>query len=123
MTEMAREHRWAGGAVSAGWQDVVARYRPGDVVPPLVGSAAITVDSVDPDRICLRQRLWHACLTPDEFTTATDLLATAGPRTGLELAELLRRHYAGGPRVTTDCTRVPNLCAVLLADMGAIEAR
>jgi hypothetical protein len=81
------------------------------------------VDSVDDERICVRQRLWQACLTPAELDTATRVLAEAGPVTALELAELLRIHYAGGPQVTTDCSRVPNLSAVLLSDLGALTTR
>lgn len=102
------------------WSDVIGRYQVGDVLPPLVGSSVMTVDAVDDDAICVRQLLWRACLTSDEFATALDVLDRAGSVTGLELAELLRRHYAGGPQVTTDCSRVPNLCAVLLADLGAV---
>ncbi|TCK24803.1 hypothetical protein [Pseudonocardia endophytica] len=102
------------------WTDVVARYRTGDVLPPLVGSSVMTVDAVDDTALCVRQLLWRACLTPDEFATAVTILHEAGAVTGLELAELLRRHYAGGPQVTTDCSRVPNLCAVVLADLGLV---
>lgn len=106
---------------TVGWADVLARYRPGDVVPPLVGSSTLVVDVVDAQRLCLRQRLWRACLTPAEMDTATAVLAAAGPVTALELAELLRAHYASGPRPTTDCSRVPNLSAVVLADLGVVS--
>lgn len=103
------------------WTHVVARYRVGDVLPPLVGSSVMTVDAVDDTALCVRQLLWRACLKPDELTTAVKILNEAGSVTGLELAELLRRHYAGGPQVTTDCSRVPNLCAIVLADFGLVR--
>lgn len=103
------------------WSHVVARYRVGDILPPLVGSSVMTVDALDDTALCIRQLLWRACLTPDEFATAVGILDEAGSVTGLELAELLRQHYAGGPQVTTDCSRVPNLCAVLLADFGLVR--
>ena len=108
-------------ATRLSWNHVVARYRVGDVLPPLVGSSVMTIDDVDDTVLCVRQLLWRACLTPDEFATAVKILDEAEPVTGLELAELLRRHYAGGPQVTTDCSRVPNLCAVVLADFGVVQ--
>lgn len=108
--------------MSIGWHDVMARYAPGTPVPPLVGSSKLVVVSVDDQHICVRQRLWQARLTRAEFETATALLASSGPVTALELAELLRIHYAGGPQVTTDCSRVPNLSAVILSDLGAVPS-
>lgn len=108
-------------ATTVSWPHVVARYRIGDILPPLVGSSVMTVDAIDDTAMCVRQLLWRACVTRDEFATATGILNEAGSVTGLELAELLRQHYAGGPQVTTDCSRVPNLCAVLLADFGLVR--
>jgi hypothetical protein len=70
----------------------------------------------------VRQRLWRGCLTRAELERADEILATAGPVSPLELAELLRIHYASGPQVTTECSRVPNLSAVLLLDMGAFAS-
>jgi hypothetical protein len=83
----------------------------------------LVVDEVDAQRICVRQRLWRGCLTRAELERADEILATAGPVSPLELAELLRVHYASGPQVTTECSRVPNLSAVLLSDLGAFASR
>jgi hypothetical protein len=102
------------------WADVVARYPPGTTLRPLVGGSTLVVDDIDDQRICVRQRLWRACLTRAELETADDVLATAGQVSPLELAELLRVHYASGPQVRTECSRVPNLSAVLLHDMGVL---
>ena len=104
-----------------GWADVQARYVPGAVLAPLVGSSTLVVDEVDDDRLCVRQRLWRACLTRTELETATAVLAAAGRITPLEFAERLRVHYATGFHVTTDCSRVPNLSAIVLQDLGAFE--
>jgi hypothetical protein len=35
----------------------------------------------------------------------------------------LRRYYSGGPQVQPTCSRTPNLCAVVLADLGYLAAR
>jgi hypothetical protein len=104
-----------------GWGDVVARYAPGVLLSPLVGSSSLVVEEVDAERICIRQRLWRACLTRTELETAAQLLAEAGPVTPMEFAERLRVHYATGFHVTTDCSRVPNLSAVVLQDLGAFD--
>jgi hypothetical protein len=109
--------------VPLGWAEVRAHYAPGSALSPLVGSSKLVVDEVDDERLCVRQRLWRACLSREEFETAARLLATAGPVTPLELAEQLRVHYASGFHVTTECSRVPNLSAVLLNDLGAFADR
>lgn len=108
---------------SLDWNAVRARYAPGTRVRPLVGTSALEVVSVDDERICLRQRLWRACVTRSELETALTVLhERPGRLTALELAEELRRYYAVGPQVTTECSRVPNLSAVVLVDMGHLPA-
>lgn len=105
------------------WTSVRARYPPGTKVRPLVGTSALEIVSVDDEQVCLRQRLWRACVTRTELELALAVLhARAGPITALELAEELRRYYAGGPQVTTECSRVPNLSAVILADLGHLTS-
>ena len=79
------------------------------------------VDEVDDERLCVRQRLWRACLTRTELETAAAVLAAAGRITPMEFAERLRVHYATGFHVTTDCSRVPNLSAIVLQDLGAFD--
>jgi hypothetical protein len=34
----------------------------------------------------------------------------------------LRRYYSGGPQVQPTCSRTPNRCAVVLADLGYLDA-
>jgi hypothetical protein len=103
------------------WDDIVARYRPGDSLRPLVGVSKLAVDHVDGDQICIRQRLWWARLTRADLQTANDILAsTDADITPVQFAELLRAHYTSGTDVTTECTRVPNLAAVVLYNMGAL---
>lgn len=104
------------------WADVLARYRPGAVLAPLVGSSSLVVDSVDEERLCVKQRLWRACLQRVELEEARRVLAKAGPVSAPELGELMRVHVATGFHVTTECSRVPNLTAVVLNDLGAFDA-
>ncbi|MGD9529108.1 hypothetical protein [Pseudonocardia sp.] len=101
------------------WADVTARYEPGMALPPLVGSSKLVVDHVDDDQLCVRQRLWRACLTREEFENAARILDEAGDVTPIEFGELLRVHHATTFHVTTDCSRVPNLSATVLRDLGA----
>jgi hypothetical protein len=108
--------------VSLGWDAVRARYEPGTGVRPLVGGSQLTVVLVDDEQICLKQRLWQACVTRHELETAIDLLEkTPGPISAVEFAEELRRYYSGGPNVKTECSRVPNLSAVILKDLGYLD--
>ena len=50
------------------------------------------------------------------------MLAKAGSVTPMELGELMRVHVATGFHVTTECSRVPNLTAVVLNDLGAFSS-
>lgn len=108
---------------SLDWDAVRARYAPGTRVAPLVGTSVLEVLSVDDERICLGQRLWQACVTRAELEVGLAVLDRPGSLTALELAEELRRYYSGGPQVTTGCSRVPNLSAVVLAGLGLLPGR
>ena len=103
------------------WDEVVGHCRPGSTLRPLVGGSTMVVETVGDDRVCVRQRLWRACLTRAELATADRVLASAGPVSPMQLAELLRIHYAGHPQVGTECSRVPNLSAVVLKAIGAFD--
>jgi hypothetical protein len=104
---------------SLSFSAVAARFGVGGTVASLTGSSAVTVLSVDAERICLGQRLWRDCVTWEELTSALQLLHEySAPPSPVEFAERLRRYYAGGPEVRTGCTRVPNLCAIVLRELG-----
>lgn len=101
------------------WDTVTSRYRPGDVLAALSGSSQMIVVSIAGDELCVRQRLWTACLQRDQFETAIEILDRHGRLTAMELAERLRTQYLSGPQVVTECNRTPNLAAVVLRDLGA----
>lgn len=103
------------------WSDVVAHLKPGDTLQPLTGDSKLTVDSIDNAEICIRQRLWRASLKRADMQTANKILAAAPPDvTPIQLAELIRKHYMEGHDVKTECTRVPNLAAIVLYNLGAV---
>lgn len=101
------------------WDEVRARYRPGTPLRPLAGGSALQVVAVDDDRVCVKQRLWQDCVTRRQLDIAHTLLQReAHPVDAIGFAEVLRRHYAGGPETVTDCSRIPNLSAIILKDLG-----
>lgn len=105
------------------WQDVVSRFRQGDRLQPVAGASVLTVESIDDDRMCLRQRLWRDCLTRSDLRLAARVLADAPPGvTAVQLAELIRLHHTGSA-VTPGCSRVPNLAAVVLYNMGEVPGQ
>lgn len=105
------------------WTDVVGRLAPGDSLQPLVGSSRLTVHSVEPEQICIRQCLWRACLTRADIDTANRVLESApADVSAVRFSELLRAHYTSGTDVTTECTRLPNLAAVVFLNLGAVSA-
>lgn len=106
------------------WSEVIARVRPGDRLTPLNGSSHIEVESVGGDHICLTQRLWRACLTRHDVETACRLLAESPHgTTAMQLAEHVRRYEMSGRHgPVSECSRVPNLTAVLLHNLGYVDA-
>jgi len=100
------------------WAAVLSRYDGGRAVRPLVGSSTLRVESAD-DALVVSQRLWRAEVTRSELQVALDLLG--GRAVGaVGFSEELRRHYSGGPQVQPSCSRTPNLCAVVLVDLGLL---
>ncbi|WP_338836474.1 hypothetical protein [Gordonia polyisoprenivorans] len=100
------------------WPQLVAHYRAGDRVSPLVGSSVLTVESSDDDGILITQRLWRTVLRPEHWEVACAVYAHNAPVRALDLAEALRTHYQSGPDVVTECSRTPNIAAVLMRDLG-----
>lgn len=104
------------------WEGVRERYRDGRAVLPLVGSSTLRVTVVDDDTLQVTQRLWNADVTRGELDLAVALLNGRPPSTGaVGFSEELRRYYSGGPQVQPTCSRTPNLCAVVLADLGYLD--
>ena len=106
------------------WAEVVAHYDVGDPVPPLVGSARLTVAALDDQRICFRQPLWTACLNREDFEFAVELLSHIDPpKSPVAFSELLRRSLAARTaRVDTGCSRIPNLCALVCRDLRLVAS-
>ena len=106
------------------WDAVLERYEGGRAVRPLVGGSTLQVVVVDDKTLQVKQRLWSADVTRAELEVALDLLGGRPPTTAaVGFSEELRRYYSGGPQVQPTCSRTPNLCAVLLTDLGYLDAR
>jgi hypothetical protein len=104
------------------WSAVRARYERTKTLQPLAGQSTLEVVEVDDEKICVKQRLWRDCVTRTALETALTLLEDRPlPGNAVEFAEELRRYYSRGPAVTTGCSRVPNLSAVVLSDLGYLE--
>lgn len=104
------------------WDAVVERYRGGAVVRPLVGGSTLTATS-GPDAVTVAQRLWRADVTRTELEVALDILGDRPASTAaVPFSEELRVYYSGGPQVQPSCSRTPNLCAVILKDLGYLDA-
>lgn len=104
------------------WELVLRRYRGGRAVRPLAGVSVLHVES-DGDALAVTQRLWRASVTRAELEVAVGLLGGRPPQTpAVGFAEELRRYYSGGPQVQPTCSRTPTLCAVVLADLGLLDA-
>jgi hypothetical protein len=101
------------------WTVVQSRYRVGASLAPLAGDSKLTVTLEGDDAVCVQQRLWRALIARQDLETALVVLdETPKPVTAIEFAERLRAYYTS----TTDCSRIPNLSAVLLLDLGYLPA-
>lgn len=102
------------------WEAVRARYDGGRAVRPIVGGSTLHVQSAA-DVLVVTQRLWRAEVTRGQLEVAVDLLGARPPETrAVGFSEELRRYYSGGPQVQPTCSRTPNLCAVVLVDLGLL---
>lgn len=105
------------------WAAVRARYEQQKVLPALTGDTTLEVVDIDDEKMCLRQRLWQDCLTRGNLETAFALLGDQRiTGSAVEFAEGLRRYYSGGPQVQTGCSRIPNMSAVVLKDLGYLPS-
>jgi len=104
------------------WSAVRARYEHTKTLQPLAGQSVVEVVGVDDEKICVKQRLWQDCVTRTALETAVAVLGDRSlPGNAMEFAEELRRYYSSGPDVITECSRIPNLSAVVLSDLGYLE--
>jgi hypothetical protein len=104
------------------WDTVRCRYVGGRTVRPLAGTSTLRVETAGDEALVVRQRLWTAEVTRPELELALHLLGDRPPATGaVGFSEELRRHYSGGPQVRPTCSRTPNLCAVVLLDLGLLS--
>jgi hypothetical protein len=109
--------------VKLDWPAVRKRYEHTRTVAPLSGSSVLEVVEVDDDRVCLKQRLWRDCVSRAQLETAVSLLGDRPlPADAIAFAEELRRYYSSGPGAVTECSRIPNLSAVILKDLGYLES-
>lgn len=105
------------------WEAVRERYSGGRTVRPLVGGSALQLRPSGPGAILVAQRLWQSEVTRAELEVALGLLGDRPASTpSVPFSEELRRYYSGGPQVQPTCSRTPNLCAVVLKDLGYLDA-
>lgn len=104
------------------WNLVRDRYRQGTKINSLAGGSQLEITEVDDERILVRSRLWRDSLTREELETAVALLEEGKtPTDPLGFAEALRRHQAQGEQVHPGCSRMPNMAAVVLKDLGYLR--
>jgi hypothetical protein len=120
----AGEDATGGPTLPVDWDAAFERYRDGRAVRPLAGGSRLRVTRIADDRLQVRQRLWTADVTRAELEVALDLLGGRPSSTAaVGFSEELRVYYSGGPQVQPTCSRTPNLCAVVLADLGHLALR
>jgi len=101
------------------WEQILTRYTDNVSLSPLAGSSPMTASVLGDDAVLVRHKLWQALITREHLNTAVAVLdRTPKPVTAVEFAEHLRAFYTS----TTDCSRIPNLSAVILADLGLLPA-
>jgi hypothetical protein len=91
--------------------------------PPARGRLDVAGRVGEDESLTVSQRLWRADVTRAELEVALDILGDRPPATAaVGFSEELRRYYSGGPQVQPTCSRTPNLCAVILTDLGHLDA-
>jgi len=104
------------------WKLLQERYPPGTELPPLAGGSRMYVTGVDDEKLSVRSHLWQDSLTRKDLESAVVLLGEGElPREPIGFAEALRRRQLQGEHVNPACSRVPNMTAVVLKDLGYLE--
>jgi hypothetical protein len=99
------------------WATVQYRYRDEIRLAPLAGASRPRAVLIDSDTIQVSQRLWTTTISRDDLETAAELLdRIPTPISAIGFAERLRIFYAS----TTECSRIPNVSAMLLTDLGLL---
>jgi hypothetical protein len=108
--------------VELDWNLLQKRYAPGTELPALTGGARIYVTGIDDEKLSVRSHLWRDSISRKDLETAVTLLRTGElPRQPVGFAEALRRRQLEGEDVNPACSRVPNMTAVVLKDLGYLE--
>lgn len=105
------------------WNLVRDKYRQGMKIDSLAGGSQLEITEVDDEKILVRSRLWRDSLTREDLEMAVALLEEGrAPPDPLGFAEALRRYQAEGEQVQPGCSRVPNMAAVVLKDLGYLRS-
>src|ERR671923_2203360 len=105
------------------WDLLRSRYGGGAKVATLTGGSYLEILRIDDEAISVRHRLWRDSITRKDLETAVSLLREEdAPRDAIGFAETLRRYQLQGEDVNPGCSRIPNLCAVVLKDLGYLSS-
>jgi hypothetical protein len=114
--------RQGGTPVGFDWNLVRDKYHQGMKINSLAGGSQLEITEVDDDKILVKSRLWRDSLTREDLETAVALLAEGkAPPDPIGFAEAMRRYQLEGEQVHPGCSRVPNMAAVVLKDLGYLR--
>lgn len=104
------------------WKLVRDKYQQGTKINSLAGGSQLEITEVDDEKILVKSRLWRDSLTREDLETAVALLEEGrAPRDPIGFAEAMRRYQLEGEDVHPGCSRVPNMAAVVLKDLGYLR--
>lgn len=104
------------------WKTVLGRYENGAEVDPIAGSRKFVITGADDTQIFFEARLWKDVLPRDHLERAIDMLEAGDLHRGAStFLEGYRLQVEKDQTVPQGCSRIPNMVAVVLQDLGMLD--
>lgn len=101
------------------WDVVKKRYEHGAQVDAVSGGSLFTITGADDEYIYFKGRLWKDALPRHHLEEAVALLERGElDANAIKFLEGYRLHVEKNPTVEPGCSRIPNMVAVVLKDLG-----
>lgn len=104
------------------WDVVQKRYEHGAQVDAVAGGSLFAITGADEEYIYFKGRLWKDALPRHHLEEAVAMVERGElAATATKFLEAYRLHIEKDPMVESGCSRIPNMVAVVMKDLGYFD--